>query len=328
MNTENISKEDLYLKHVRKVCDFIETKYPEISVLMWDDQLRYLTSEGMLNELSNLKTTPVVWQYDTDVFDKLGPSLWNQYAKFFPKVWIASSFKGAVGENEYIVNVGHYIQNHHSWINVLENYKYLINFEAVIITGWQRYDHFSVLCELLPVALPSLIMNMKILEAKEETPLRSPKEVAEILKCQQPYALMGLSFGTPRCSYPGSEILENVYHLHQLAEDFKHLEKNSVFKGWMSSFHMYYNISNPEYIFKVASQLDHLQNEINDIEKDMSAALLDVYDVFTANEWIYTYIKPLRKQISELVNTKDRLLAKNIWPRRPFNENYPKENQS
>lgn len=38
-----------------------------------------------------------------------------------------------------------------------------INFKGIFITGWQRYDHFAVLCELLPVGLPSLAVNLAFL---------------------------------------------------------------------------------------------------------------------------------------------------------------------
>ena len=32
-----------------------------------------------------------------------------------------------------------------------------------MLAGWSRYDHFAVLCELLPVSIPSLVVNLMIL---------------------------------------------------------------------------------------------------------------------------------------------------------------------
>ena len=30
------------------------------------------------------------------------------------------------------------------------------------LLGWSRYDHFAVLCELLPVSIPSLVVNLMV----------------------------------------------------------------------------------------------------------------------------------------------------------------------
>ena len=35
-------------------------------------------------------------------------------------------------------------------------------FQGIVITGWSRYDHFAVLAELLPAAMPSLVSSILI----------------------------------------------------------------------------------------------------------------------------------------------------------------------
>ncbi|XP_044754980.1 hexosaminidase D-like [Coccinella septempunctata] len=325
MKFQNITGEGLYLKHIENVRDFLRRKFPLLKILMWDDMLRNFSEEETVNGFDKLGITPVVWQYETDVFNALGPSLWGQYSRQFKKVWIASAFKGAAGVDQYIVDVSHYNQNHRSWMDVVENYKFLLKFEAIILTGWQRYDHFSILCELLPVAIPSLLMNLKILDGDGENRFGPTKEVAQILNCQQPYALMGPSFGSPQCAYPGSDILENVYRLHQLEEDYRELRKSSSIKGWMSSYNIHHNFSSPGHIYNIAPHLSHLGQEIKEIENDMSKALLEVYDDSTKNEWIFTFIQPLKKEINELLRVKDELLKRKVWPRRPFKYEVPQK---
>ena len=66
-------------------------------------------------------------------------------------------FSGAFGEQLYIVNVGRHAFNHVSWLEVMRRETLgpnAVNFRGIVLTGWSRYDHFAVLCELLPAAMP------------------------------------------------------------------------------------------------------------------------------------------------------------------------------
>ena len=38
--------------------------------------------------------------------------------------------------------------------------RFRLGLAGIALTGWARYDHFAVLCELLPAALPSLAVNL------------------------------------------------------------------------------------------------------------------------------------------------------------------------
>lgn len=112
LSTLNWSKNQLFLEHVLTVAKKIKTKYNYLRVLMWDDQFRSMNLRELKGNRVAEIVEPVVWQYSKDVFEDLGPSLWDMYELVFPKVWIASAFKGATGSNQYLTNTAHHVQNH------------------------------------------------------------------------------------------------------------------------------------------------------------------------------------------------------------------------
>ena len=102
----------------------------------------------------------MVWVYAEDVYRFVPSYTWDRYAQVFPHMWTASAFKGAHGETLVVPDSKRHLTNNLNWLQLMgeQEPKLSGGFRGIAITGWQRYDHFSVLCELLPAALPSLAL--------------------------------------------------------------------------------------------------------------------------------------------------------------------------
>lgn len=99
--------------------------------------------------------------------------------------WAASSFKGSTTVHTCVTSTQRHVDNHLQWLKVVSSLSSGIELQGIALTGWQRlddiltitritvfllaktttrmflffplrYDHLSVLCELMPVGLPSL----------------------------------------------------------------------------------------------------------------------------------------------------------------------------
>lgn len=184
MEERGWSKEQLFLSHLRNVTTYIKWKYPHIRPIIWDDELRSL-NEGLIEEFEVAKYTDImVWKYTQVVAEFITDAILDKYARIFKSVWIASAFKGASGPDSMITDVRLHLENHVSWMELVDRWKGLINFKGIVLTGWQRYDHFAILCEILPVAIPSLTMCMQYLEGKEV----DENVMSSVLNCEFPIA--------------------------------------------------------------------------------------------------------------------------------------------
>merc|ERR1719391_1551969 len=86
----------------------------------------------------------------------------GQTEQVFDSVWTAGAFKGAHGPTLPVPPIEKHLTNTLNWLNVMktEAGKFKKGFYGMVTTGWQRYDHFAVLCEILPVSIPSLVVQL------------------------------------------------------------------------------------------------------------------------------------------------------------------------
>lgn len=250
---------------------------------------------------------------------QLSRDVWSKYLNVFGSIWAASAFKGATGSDQYLTNIRHHLENHRAWIELVSYYRGTPNFakfRGIMLTGWQRYDHFAVLCELLPVALPSLACDLLLLQYGNIR--RVDEEATRLLDCYSGGGSIVGSLGAFHCRFPGSEVLRAVDGFSQLMEQYNKLLNDSVIRGWLSDYNVAHRFSGPTHLERIGNELDYMQNSLESYRRECGRALDTVYDRYTTNEWLETRVRPLQSQIDHLIQTVESLRSISIWPKRPL----------
>lgn len=163
LQQEYSSKAALCLSHMRAVASHVLAQHPGTMPLVWDDMLRDIPQDQLTASGLPQLVEPVLWDYgaDLDVHSKV--LLMEKFRECrFPHLWAASAFKGATGASRALPPVEYHLCNHARWLQVAGGAP-KDTLRGIVLTGWQRYDHFSVLCELLPVGIPSLAACLQLL---------------------------------------------------------------------------------------------------------------------------------------------------------------------
>lgn len=208
MNRHKMENADLFLHHAKHVATYVKEKH-KVQPLMWDDEFRNLEERVILRYGIGDLVEIVVWNYNPDVANHLRPNIWQKYSNIFKSVWVGSAFKGANKPNSVTVNETLYLSNHYAWMDVISEYHNKIDFKGIFLTGWQRYDHFSVLCEIFPVAVPSLVSCMFYLSSTGQQP-----RMEKIFSIASTYLDCGPDMMF--CRFPGSQIYSEVVSLATL----------------------------------------------------------------------------------------------------------------
>ena len=207
---------------------------------------------------------PVVWYYQHNVLQRIPPTVWETYGKLFPGVWVASAFKGATGSAQILTNASVHLDNNLQWVNVVRSFGIQakkVTFRGVILTGWQRYDHFATLCELLPVGLPSLALSLQAMLVggfgpRELTKASHSLNCSDALDLQFPALVDKGAKVSQDCSFPGSAIFYSVQQLWGIMEVYKQdLGLQERISGWMTDYQYRQGISSPGQMKVLAHKL-------------------------------------------------------------------------
>eukprot|EP00117_Sycon_ciliatum_P010788 scpid39836/ scgid1075/ Hexosaminidase D; Beta-N-acetylhexosaminidase; Beta-hexosaminidase D; Hexosaminidase domain-containing protein; N-acetyl-beta-galactosaminidase len=149
---------ELYYRHVQYISQHIHHNWPGVTVLAAADALADL-SEVQLKAISEymqpvVVETDVVRSNDTESLITIG-------VDYFSKVWGASSYKGMRLPSANYVHLKDTLKNNGRWRELIGGVR-RSDFGGLFLMGRSRQGYRAPLCELIPVALPSLALAMNV----------------------------------------------------------------------------------------------------------------------------------------------------------------------
>jgi len=324
---QGAGRSSVFVDHVTKVAKYVRSRYG-VQPIIWDDMLRNMMQEEM-QPLSGL-VEPMVWVYAVDVSRFVPFWTWDRYSDVFDWIWTASAFKGAHGETLVVPDISKHLNNNLNWLQLMaeEQPKLKGGFRGIVLTGWQRYDHFAVLCELLPSGLPSLALNLLVVSHgfynnSLAQPLYSNLSCAKHMKKYSTFIDLEsdnyLWSKTDMCYFPGSKVfkmMKSLVTLETEMAEFLHKVQNK--KGWMTAYNIRHKMSSPFRIDEGLENWSRYQYEVVSLMKTAKESLSEVFDHFTVAEWIEQKLYPMYKTLSKIRSDADDMRKVRDWPSRPY----------
>ncbi|KAH8294808.1 hypothetical protein KR018_003329 [Drosophila ironensis] len=327
-------RSEIFLSHVVSVAHFIRRHWPQLGVVIWDDQLRSMSVSELQHSQVGSYVEPMVWVYASDIYHFIPPQLWDTYAKVFPSAWTASAFKGAFGERLLVPPLQHHLENNIRWLAVIakEGGRFAKGLRGLALTGWQRYDHFAVLCELLPVGIPSLMASLSTVSKGYFSTNPRDNELLRVLQCVfqpdsrrsgrpwlelHPSAHHSQLFAV--CSYPGHLVFKYALRLFdKLAEVGLYLQQTQDQSAWLSDYNIRHNFSSPLRVRDLTARTPMLIEELRTMVREAQQLLWEVYDEHTVAEFVEQHIYPTIVALQQQLASANTLLHRRTWPQRPL----------
>lgn len=192
-----------------------------------------------------------------------------------------------------------------------------MKFGGLILTGWQRYDHFSTFCEILPMAIPSLIVNLNI--ARGFNASEAVKQAILTLNCN----LDDLEDENPfrRCN---SRIVQIYVWASQrlksfLEEDWPEFLNSHKMNGWFQNYNKKFMFSNYHYLKSLIPRFNFFKEQIISLKKETEKKKLEIVLIGTApKEFVFDVFGPIIQQLNSMITETKSIIEIKSFKKRPF----------
>ncbi|XP_050345977.1 hexosaminidase D-like [Nymphalis io] len=268
----------IFLEHIREIVTFIK-KYSQVpvTVLMWDDMLRTINVETLKHYKIGDLVQPVIWNYNVKEHFHFSPQMWTSYEQIFTFVWAGSAYKGANGSCKMASPIARYASNQEGWMHLIKNNKYKVSFSGMVFTGWSRYDHYATMCELMPVAFPSLATCMNYW--------------TEIYKRNDDNIV--IIDDLPLIEWPGMYLAEMIMHrLANLKDQSNNLIHGDMVATWLNPWQLEHSFTSPVQVECIKNTAETLINHFKEIQRPLIAHLNLITGKRSVAEWMGTNFTP------------------------------------
>uniref|UniRef100_A0A4W6BTN3 beta-N-acetylhexosaminidase n=1 Tax=Lates calcarifer TaxID=8187 RepID=A0A4W6BTN3_LATCA len=269
--------EQLFLSHVTKVARAIKEAWPHMTIVMWDDMMRSMSPDTLKASGLVGLVQPMLWDYT--------PNL-TYHSAGMSELWAASSFKGSTSVYTCVPSTQRHVGEPSAVAEGVSASQHIL-FHMFCFVGARVYDHLSVLCELIPVALPSLAACLQtLLHGQFSAEVQS--KVAE------------KAGSDPR--FPGRRLAEVIVELNAVlnTDDIRFFENNMFVRGWFSPYQRQRRTVTPLITMQIHSQaseyLTILQQKVEAVREEM----VQLYPDSTVQEWIEEHVIPVMAPLQRI----------------------------
>ncbi|XP_013888126.1 hexosaminidase D, partial [Austrofundulus limnaeus] len=294
--------EELFLSHVTKVAKAIKEMCPHLTIIMWDDMMRGMSQDTIKASGLVGLVQPMLWDYSPNLDVDKTVSLLEKYCSAgLSDLWAASSFKGSTSVSTCVTCTQRHLDNHLQWLKVASCLSATINLRGIAITGWQRYDHLSVLCELMPVALLALAACLQTLSDGQFSS-ETRRKVTERLGVSSVEVETMERMSAGDSLFPGRRLAELIVELNVLlnSDDLRFFNSNMYVRGWFSPHHQHRKTVNPLICMQLHSQASGYVQTLEKKAEAVRKEMLELYHDSTAQEWTEEHVRPVVAPLQQL----------------------------
>ncbi len=176
------------------------------------------------------------------------------------------------------------------------------------------------LCDLLPQAIPSLVVNLQTAQFGRIT-LEKRVEISKRLGCPDlPFTFEEVVisiFSQPvKCNFPGHEIYEAILPINNIVKSAQ--ESLEMAKKYVTPLNLEYNYLHKSRTREVVSRLNGDYYSMINFKNTFTIAAQSIYSNDTISEWLAVYLIPSLDPIYEILTKIELKIETNDWRPRPL----------